>query len=123
MYSHRVLAGGLKHLEIRVWWFQAKGSGMLSSVPMQAMYRVLKDPDLESARLKVVEGHHEVAWCLFHAGGSKPSSLCDTGLGKNGGSVSPLGRNGVNWVEIGLEGLVGRYGEVEEALRILKVGD
>lgn len=87
------------------------------------MYRVLKDPDLESARLKVVEGHHEVVWCPFHAGRSKPNSLCDTGLGKRGRSVGPPGRNGVKWVEIGLHGLVGRYGEVEEALRILKVGD
>lgn len=114
----------MKHLEIRVWWFQAKGSAMLASVPMQAMYRVLKDPDLESARLQVVAGRHEVAWCSFHAAGTGPLPCSNARLGKRGRRTGPPAvRDGVQWVEIEVEGLVKQYGDVEEALRILKVGD
>lgn len=106
---------------------------MFASVPMQAMYRVLKDPDLESARLQVVAGYHEGVWCPFHQSG-RPQyppyallpdpNVCDNGLGKRVGAppLSQSGR-GLTWLEIDLEGLVRRYGEVEEALRILKVGD
>lgn len=117
--KHRILAGGLKHLEIRVWWFQTKGPGMLSSVPMQAMYRVLKDPDLENARLRVIERHHERAWCPFHA---DPSTSC--GLGQTMRHLGePLELYGLKWIDIDLDKLVKQHGDVGEALSILKVGD
>lgn len=103
---------------------------MLASVPMQAMYRVLRDPDLESAKLKVVAGAHEKAWCSFHArhGNSTMSLPCDGELGGRLGRgrervVGPPEAGRAEWVEIDLEGLIGEYGKAEEALRILKVGD
>lgn len=104
---------------------------MLASVPMQAMYRVLKDPDLESASLKVVAGSHEKLWCPFHAAYDNSTmswSSCESGLGgrlKAGiGRMDcpPEGRR-ARWVEIDLDGLIGEHGEVEDALRILKIGD
>lgn len=108
-----ILAGGLKVLEVRILWFAARGGRVLASAPMRSLYRVLSDPDLDVARLRVPAGRHEEFWCAFHAGGG-PARGCVRAGG---------GRETCAWVDVDVGALIREHGGVEEQLRIFKVGD
>lgn len=112
-----ILAGGLKELEFRVG-FEARSGSVLSSDIMRGMYRVLTDPDLVVANLSVPSQDHGGAWCPFH-GERGFASCCGAVLDGNGDGVGP----GSMWIRLDLAALIRQHGEVEDQLRILKVGD
>lgn len=122
-----ILAGDLRVLEMRVSWLvtergaQDGGSGVLGTAPMQAMYRVLSDPDLDSARLRVAvcDGKmlHDGIWCRFHQSDGKGVSLgrCPAKTGDSDGWRG-------SWVDVDIGKLIHMHGGIEERMKILKVG-
>lgn len=136
-----VLSGGLRSLEVRVWWFRAKGGGMLESAPMRALYRVLRDPDLDVARLRVMEGRHGEVWCQFHqhhnnnnSNNNNRASLPDSPVvavavcqgarnARLSGEEERRYLERVQWIDVDLESLVRKHGKMEDALWIFKVGN
>lgn len=111
-----ILAGGLKELEFRVG-FEARRETVLKSDIMRGMYRVLSDPDLLVARLSIPIQDHGGAWCEFHRDRGQDAICCASSDGDDG--IGP----GSLWIDLDLAALIGQYGEVEDQLRILKVGD
>lgn len=109
-----ILAGGLKVLEVRIVWFATRGERVLDSAPMRSLYRVLSDPDLDIARLRVPADRHEGFWCDFHGGGGGAgcgrARLKDEGLGSG-------------WFDIDIGAVVKAHGGEEEQMRIFEVGD
>lgn len=108
-----ILAGGLKALEVRILWLAARGRRVLASAPMRSLYRVLSDPDLDVARLRVPAGGHEEFWCAFHKEG---------GLARGCAKAECEGVKDA-WVDVDVGALIREHGGVEEQLRIFKVGD
>lgn len=108
------LAGGLKELEFRVAF--GLQSAALSSPIMRTMYRVLTDPDLRVAKLSVAEKDHGSGWCAFHesVGG------CDLSCSASGDKRA---RPGNGWISVDVAALIQQHGQVEDQLRILKIGD
>ncbi|KAJ4397313.1 hypothetical protein N0V93_001537 [Gnomoniopsis smithogilvyi] len=110
-----ILAGGLKTLEFRVG-FRSRGEGMFTAPPMRCMFRVLTDPDLLVARLCISARNHARLWCPFHAGGGDGSESCGISKGRMEGPRS-------GWLGVDVAALIRKYGEADDHLRILKVGD
>lgn len=110
-----ILAGGLKNLEFRVG-FRSRGEAMFRARPMQCLYRVLSDPDLFVAKLTIPTINHARVWCPFHEGGGDGDDVCGISGGWEDGP-----RNG--WLNIDVAALIRRYGEADDHLTILKVGD
>lgn len=108
-----ILAGGLKVLEVRICWYGTRREGVLASAPMQALYRALSDPDLDVARLRVSLRRHEPFWCDLHEGGRQG---CGSVRGKSEGW-------GEEWIDVDVKEIICKHGNVEEQLRIFKVGD
>lgn len=109
-----ILAGGLKTLEVRLPWHARRGWRVLASAPMRSLYRVLSDPDLDVARLRVLAGRHEEFWCAFHERDGLARGPCATAGGVG---------EGLAWVDVDVGALIREHGGVEEQLRIFKVGD
>lgn len=113
-----ILAGGLKNLEFRVG-SRSRGESMFSAPPMRYIFRVLTDPDLFVARLSIPARNHAAVWCPFHTdGGSGGDGFESCGISK-GRMNGP--RTG--WLGVDVAALIRRYGEADDHLRILKVGD
>lgn len=121
-----ILAGALRELEVRVTWpvtarIQGGSGGVLETAPMQAMYRVLNDPDLHTARLRVAvcEGKmlHDGAWCRFHQNDEAGLGLGSCGV-KHGVSDGWRGE----WIEVDVKGVIKTHGGLVEQMKILKVG-
>lgn len=110
-----ILAGGLKNLECRVG-FRSRGETMFSAPPMRCMYRVLTDPDLLVAKLSIPALKHARVWCPFHADGGDGFGSCGISEGTMHGPRS-------GWLDIDVAALIRRYGEADDQLTILKVGD
>lgn len=108
-----ILAGGLKVFEVRICWYGTRREGVLASAPMQALYRVLSDPDLDIARLRVPLRKHEPFWCGLHKGGRQAcGSVRDKSETQKG-----------EWIDVDVGEIIRRHGDVEGQLRIFKVGD
>jgi len=74
-----ILSGSLKHLHVHIDMLQRAGSSRTPSIsgwaaiaeklaegqPLRSIVRLLRDPDLASARMTVTEEHNE-AWCEYH---------------------------------------------------------
>lgn len=110
-----ILAGGLKNLEFRIG-FKSRGESMFGAPPMKCMFRVLTDPDLLAARLSIPARNHARVWCPFHMGGGAGVESCGISTGRMQGP-----RNG--WLGVDVAALIRRYGEEDDHLRIVKVGD
>lgn len=110
-----ILAGGLKNLEFRVG-FRSRSEAMFGARPMQCLYRVLTDPDLFAAKLSIPTSNHARVWCPFHAGGGDGDGICGISEGWEDGPLN-------GWLDIDVAALVRRYGEADDRLTILKVGD
>lgn len=110
-----ILGGGLKSLEFRLA-VRSRGESTFSALPMRCMYRVLTDPDLLVARLSIPAQKHEAMWCPFHLDGGDGYESCAISKGRIDGPRS-------GWLGIDVAALIRRYGEVDDHLRILKVGD
>lgn len=110
-----ILAGGLKNLEFRMA-FRSRGEAMFSALPMRCIYRVLTDPDLLVARLRIPAQNHESAWCPFHENGGDGCESCAI-------STDRLKGPGNGWLDVDVAALIRKYGEIDDQVRILKVGD
>lgn len=110
-----ILAGDLKNLEFRVG-FRSRGETMFSAPPMRCMYRVLTDPDLLVAKLRIPALNHARVWCSFHEGGGDGFGSCGISEGRVEGPRS-------GWLDIDVATLIRRYGEADDHFTILKVGD
>lgn len=110
-----ILAGGLKNLEFRVG-FRSRGENMFSAPPMRCMYRVLTDPDLLVSKLRIPALNHARVWCPFHTSGGDGFGSCGIAEGRVEGPRS-------GWLDIDIAALIRRYGEADDHLTILKVGD
>ncbi|KAJ4421861.1 hypothetical protein N0V82_003461 [Gnomoniopsis sp. IMI 355080] len=113
-----ILAGGLKNLEFRMG-FRSRGESMFSAPPMRCIFRVLTDPDLLVARLSIPARNHAAVWCPFHmdgGGGGDGFESCGISKGRMNGPRS-------GWLSVDVAALIRRYGEADDHLRILKVGD
>lgn len=110
-----ILAGGLKTLEFRVG-FRSRGETMFSAPPMRCMYRVLTDPDLLVAKLRIPALNHAIVWCPFHEGGGDGFGSCGISEGRMDAPRS-------GWLDVDIAALIRRYGEADDHLTILKVGD
>lgn len=132
--SDMVLAGGLKSLEARLYdrGPNTRPESFLGSTPMQWLYRLLSDPDLNVARLRALldMNQHPEFWCPFHKGGesacgnnSSPGPQLDATNSKRNGRFGQVdGKWGV-WVDLDIEALIEKHGAMEEQFRIFKVGD
>lgn len=114
-----ILGGGLKVLDVRLQWYPrsgapARGSRALASAPMLALYRVLSDPDLDVARLRVPAGAHEACWCAFHGAGGEGEACRREGQSAHDRDA---------WVDVDIGALIRAHGGVDEQQRIFKVGD
>ncbi|ROW07712.1 hypothetical protein VMCG_03472 [Cytospora schulzeri] len=123
MLRGMTLSGGLKHLDVRVCPSVqgARGAaGLWGSSPGRGLLGLLRDPDLEVARLRIClgillpgkgsgEGREEVA------------SWCPSREGPGGRLVTLADREGRVWCDLDVGELARRYGG--EEVGIFKVGE
>lgn len=118
---------------------------MAASAPVQAMLRLLADPDLEEVALRVEAARHWALWCWFHPavpGSAAEVTIGDTammlsaddgmGMGHEGtgggGMAGADGSGGVSsspqrWLDIDVDALLRAFGKDGALTKIVKVED
>lgn len=127
--SDMILAGGLKSLEVRMYDYSSRPVSFLASIPMQWLYRLLSDPDLDEARLRTLfldTRHYPTIWCPFLKGGEHVcENHASVGLQPDERSkrAARFTEPDARWFDLDVEALIQKHGAVEEQMRIFKVGD
>lgn len=126
-----ILGGGLRVLDVRLRWYPRSSAGSssssasgsssssraLASPPMRELYRVLSDPDLDAARLRVPARAHDACWCAFHGA----AAACG---GREGQRAPDRGDDEDDaWIDVDIGALIRAHGGFDEQQRIFKVGD
>lgn len=114
------LAGGLKQLDVRVHLAAQRAQGPASlwgSRLGRALLGLLRDPDLDVARLRMVLG----LLLPGSEGGGEVAGWCPRREGPGGSLVTATDREGRVWCDMDIEELARRYGG--EEMDIFKVGE
>ncbi|ROV89164.1 hypothetical protein VSDG_08856 [Cytospora chrysosperma] len=123
------LAGGLKHLDVRVCPSRQGARGPASlwgSSPGRGLLDLLRDPDLDVARLRVcldllLPGGKEKGRSGEEVGEEDVAAWCPRREGPDGRLVTATDREGRVWCDMDVGELVRRYGG--EEVGIFKVGE